>query len=65
MKMKRRTCLRIVTALLLTVLVAAGLYAPVSSTYAGGSARVTIAHDGINDGTEFTLKLYKIGDWTH
>ena len=65
MKMKRRTCLRIVTALLLTVLVTAGLYAPVSSTYAGGSARVTIAYDGIKDGTEFTLKLYKIGSWTH
>ena len=65
MKTNRRTCLKIVTLMLLAVLVSACLNNPFGRTAAGGTAIVTLSHDDILDGTEFTLNIYKVGTWIH
>ena len=65
MKMNRRTILKIVTAMLLTVFVTVCVHTPFGTTAAGGSVTVSLVHDKILDGSEFTLKIYKVGKWIH
>ncbi len=65
MKMNRRTCLKVLPLILVAALVLVGLWSPIGETAAGGSATVTLAHEGIVDGTQFILKLYKVGEWIH